>query len=81
MADLCTSPKLKKKQGSIYLYLCNETNQYNCFSRFDCAWSFEHLEIGRTIIESTEYMLAVCALDLASSMGENSIVQTHYVGL
>jgi len=55
------SPKLNR-EGSIYLYVRNETNKYNHYSKIDGACSFEYLGIGGTMINSTESMLVIHAL-------------------
>ena len=72
------SPKLNR-QGSIYLYVRNETNKYNRYSKFDGACSFEYLGMRGTIINSTESMLAIHALGLTSCNGGDAFVQTYTV--
>uniref|UniRef100_A0A7S0CLV1 Cleavage/polyadenylation specificity factor A subunit N-terminal domain-containing protein n=1 Tax=Proboscia inermis TaxID=420281 RepID=A0A7S0CLV1_9STRA len=70
------SPKLNK-EGSIHLYVRNETNKFNHYRRFDGASSFEYLGIGGTMINSTESMLAIHALGLTSCEGGDAFLQTY----
>jgi len=66
------SPKLNK-EGSIHLYVRNETNKFNHYRRFDGASSFEYLGIGGTMVSSTESMLAIHA----SGVGVDAFFQTY----